>query len=239
MNLSKKHDVLNLLSSKQELDVDPFSMGYSHADENTRKQLDLTCVRFCFNVSITQNVNDTWQSLPPVYSQVIYHNKNRQELTIRDISDAISSSAGGEKKILICDKLNPTGLQLVFHDEESGWSGFGEFCPADIHHKSCVVFRTPAFAGLVEVTTVKLELSKRDGSATSNPIEFTYYPQMKMEGYKEQQQDRPSTIVTNKSISRTHSLPETLTSNILNVPIQTTYSYTSPQDTIELTFSKF
>jgi hypothetical protein len=100
----------------------------------------------------------------------------RSELKIRDISDITSSSAGGEKKILIFDKLDPTGLQLVFNDELSGWTAFGEFSPADVHNKVCVVFITPPYPQLREVTTVKMEMNKADGSASSSPIHFTYYP---------------------------------------------------------------
>eukprot|EP00092_Neocalanus_flemingeri_P030728 GFUD01033367.1.p1 GENE.GFUD01033367.1~~GFUD01033367.1.p1 ORF type:complete len:117 (+),score=33.55 GFUD01033367.1:23-352(+) len=102
---------------------------------------------------------------------------SKSELKIREISDATSSSAGGEKKILICDELDPSGLQLVFYDEQSGWTGFGEFSPSDIHHNSIFVFRTPAFAGIERETSVKLGVNKSDGSACSNTIQFTFYPQ--------------------------------------------------------------
>ena len=44
VNMSKKSDVQNLLTSKQELGVDPFYQGYSHAEGKARKQLDLTQV---------------------------------------------------------------------------------------------------------------------------------------------------------------------------------------------------
>ena len=175
VNLSKKSDVFNLLSSKQELGVEPFSKGYGHAAEKSRKKLDLTRIRLCFSVSIREN-DGTWVGLPPVYTQMISHNMIRSELKIRTISDITSSSAGGEKKILICDKLDPTGLQLVFNDELSGWTAFGEFSPADVHNKVCVVFTTPTYPQLSEVTTVKMEMNKADGSAASSPIHFTYYP---------------------------------------------------------------
>ena len=105
---------------------------------------------------------------------------NKSELQIRDISDATYSSAGGEKKILICDKLDPAGLQLVFHDEQSGWSELGQFSPSDVHHKSCVVFRTPAYPGMEQETTVKMEMRMEDGESVSNSIDFTYYPKKKI-----------------------------------------------------------
>jgi len=174
INLSKKSDVLQFLLSKQELGVDPFCMGYSHADEKQRKDLDLNRVRLCFMVSIKRNGNVV--RLPPAYTQMISHNMIRTELRIRDISDVTSSAAGGEKKILVCDKLEPTGLQIVFHDEMSGWTDFGEFNPSDVHNKSSVVFTTPVYPNLSEVTVVRMEMNKVDGSASSNPINFTYYP---------------------------------------------------------------
>jgi hypothetical protein len=86
VNLSKKSDVFNLLSSKQELGVDPFSKGYGHAAEKSRKKLDLTRIRLCFSVSIREN-DGTWVGLPPVYTQMISHKMIRSELKIRAISD--------------------------------------------------------------------------------------------------------------------------------------------------------
>jgi len=181
VNLSKKHDILNLLSVKQELGVDPFNKGYSHAEEGSIRQLDLTRVRLGFKVSIRgyQSENEPWQPLPPVYSQVICHNTNMvgPVLRIRDISDTSSSSLGGEKKIVLFDKVDPTGLEVVLYDQQSGWTGLGEFSPADVHHKSSMVFRTPAYPGIDQVTTVSLQLRKGGGAvAPSNYIQFTYYP---------------------------------------------------------------
>ena len=175
VNLSKRNDVLSLLSAKQELGIDPFNMGYLHALQKSRKQLDLNHIRLCFKVSIKQREN-IWIDLPPICSQVIYHNMILTELRIRDVSDAASSSHGGEKKILICDKFEPSGLQIVFVDEKSGWTGFGEFNLENIYNKSSIVFLTPAYPSLSEITSVRMELNKVDGSAASNPIYFTYYP---------------------------------------------------------------
>ena len=125
VNLSKKSEVLNLLSAKQELGMDPFGQGFTHAQGEARNKLDLTQIRLCFRVSIREDARGTWKALPPVYSRVIHHNKhtNRDELRIIDISDSTSFSCGGEKKIIICEKLEPTGIQLLFHDEQSQWSG--------------------------------------------------------------------------------------------------------------------
>eukprot|EP00091_Calanus_sinicus_P022899 TRINITY_DN7500_c0_g1_i2.p1 TRINITY_DN7500_c0_g1~~TRINITY_DN7500_c0_g1_i2.p1 ORF type:complete len:292 (-),score=65.09 TRINITY_DN7500_c0_g1_i2:74-949(-) len=187
VNLSKKSDVLNLLSSKQELGVDPFGKGYGHVDKKSRKKLDLTRIRLCFSVSVRGD-DGTWVGLQPVYTKVISHSMVRSELKIRDISDITSSSAGGEKKILICDKLDPAGLQLVFSDEWTGWTAFGEFSPADVHNKVCVVFRTPPYPQLREVTTVKMGMNMVDGSASSSPIHFTYYPHKEETGSKTEHQ---------------------------------------------------
>jgi len=173
--LSKKKDVLSLLSDKQDQGIDPFNKGYMHMEGQARKKLNLACIRLCYRVSIQQH-DGTWQSLPPVVTQVVHHNMDRAELIIRDISDTQSAAAGGEKKILICDKFDTTGIQIVFHDEHSGWHGFGEFGPADIHHKSCIVFTTPAYPLLTQVTTVKMNISKIDGSAVSNTLLFNYFP---------------------------------------------------------------
>ena len=115
MNLSKKSDVLKLLTSKQELGVDPFCLGFSHAEGKARKGLDLIKMRLCFSVSLPKHDNDQLELLAPVYSQIIYHNMNRAELKIREISDAISSSTGGEKKILIIDKFDTSDFQLYLN----------------------------------------------------------------------------------------------------------------------------
>jgi len=171
VNLAKKAEVLHLLCNKQELGVDPYRKGYSHAEEMARKQIDLTSIQICFSVSI-QHQDGSWVALPPAVTRVVHHNMDRAELNIRDISDTKSHSAGGEKKILICDKFDPSGLQIVFHDE---LSGFGEFSPGDIHNKSCVVFTTPAYPSLEQDTTVNMLMSKLDGSGVSNTIYFTYY----------------------------------------------------------------
>ena len=103
VNLSRKSDVLNLLNSKQELGVDPFCLGYGHAESEARKQLDLTKLHLCFRVYIPKDRSEISQTLAPVYSKIIHHNVNKAELNIIDISDAKSSFSGGEKKILVID----------------------------------------------------------------------------------------------------------------------------------------
>jgi hypothetical protein len=179
VNLSKKSDVLNRISAKQELGVDPFGQGFAHSQGEARIKLDLTRIRLCFRVSIREDPRGRWKPLPPVCSRVIQHNKqtNRDDLRILDISDSTSFSCGGEKKIVICEKLEPSGIQLVFYDEQSDWSGLGVFGPGDVHHRSSVVFMTPAYPGLAEVTRVKLEIRNYNGQAASKAVDFTFYPE--------------------------------------------------------------
>ena len=81
VNLSKKSDVLNLISAKQELGVDPFGQGFTHAQEEARIKLDLTRIRLCFKVSIREETHGSWKPLPPVCSRVIQHNKQQTEMT--------------------------------------------------------------------------------------------------------------------------------------------------------------
>ena len=65
----------------------------------------------------------------------------------------------------------------MFYDEQSDWSGLGVFGPGDVHHRSSVVFMTPAYPGLAEVKRVKLEIRNYNGQAASKAVDFTFYPE--------------------------------------------------------------
>jgi len=180
VNMSRKSDVQKLIQQKQDMNIDPFNRGFSHADINTYKSINLNKLRLCFSVTI-QNEMGELTNLPSVYTRLIEHSPNKSELRIREISDSSSSSAGGEKKVVICDRLDAVGIQIVFYDKETNWTGFGDFRPEDIHHKSCIVFRTPAYVQLLNPTTVVMKLRKIDGSGSSEDIDFTYYPSDQVE----------------------------------------------------------
>ena len=141
---------------------------------------------------------------------MIYHNVNKAEVKIRDISDATSAFSGGEKKIIVCDKLDAADLQLVFYDEHSGWSGLGVFGPGDVHHRCCVVFRTPSYPSHGLGTTVKLMLRKCDRSFSSQPIDFMYYPDREFEG---EHRKHPEKSYMKKTPRHTQNLTESTLSN--------------------------
>ena len=70
VNLSKKSDVLNLISAKQELGVDPLGQGFTHAQEEARIKLDLTQIRWLHALRSDQK-------LCPICKKVeVYCNRN-------------------------------------------------------------------------------------------------------------------------------------------------------------------
>merc|ERR1711915_404205 len=116
------------IQQKQELNIDPFKRGFLHAE--AYKSINLNKLRLCFSVTI-RNETGELINLPSVYTRLIEHSPNKTELRIREISDSSSSSAGGEKKVVICDRLDavefkscfmirrPTGLVLEISDQKT------------------------------------------------------------------------------------------------------------------------
>ena len=99
--------------------------------------------------------------------------------------------------------------EVVFH-EHSGWSGVGVFGPGDVHHRCCLVFRTPSYPDHGIATTVKLMLRKFDGSFSSQPIDFMYYPERE---FKVEHRKYPENSCMKKTPRHTENLTE---STLLN-----------------------
>ena len=174
VHLSRRNEVSSYLYEKQELGIDPFHKGFTHADVKEAKKLDLNSLRLCFTVSI--EACGGWKTLPPVYSGLIRDKINTTDLRIREVSSTTSSSQGGEKKIIVCDKFVPSELQLIFYNEQTGWRAIVDITQENVYHRSSIVFLTPAYMEIEEETKVKMEISRIDGTASSNPINFTYLP---------------------------------------------------------------
>jgi hypothetical protein len=78
-----------------------FSEGFSHGSSPSR--MDLNVVRFCFQVRLETPKGKVYPT--PVVSEPVYDKKSSMDLQITKISHCSASCVGGEKIILLCEKV--------------------------------------------------------------------------------------------------------------------------------------
>lgn len=146
-------------------------------------------VRLCFQVFLREKLaNGDYKNvpLPPVVSNPIYHKKSNNvsnpdnQLVIKDISEAVGSTTGGAKMIILCDRVSKDDIAVRFFqkkNDEIVWSALADLKPQNVHHQTGLSFRTPPYSGadiLTESLEVFIELYRPSDGKTSLPTPFTY-----------------------------------------------------------------
>jgi len=172
----RRKDVHQSLSNRQQIKVDPFRQGFSHADNSA---LDLNAIRLCFQAFL-ENPSSPGKYkvvLDPVVSHPIFDAKAKKELQIMDMSDNSSSVEGGKKIILLCEKITREDIKVRFYDPINGWEGWGQFSASNVHKQYGISLVTPAYTHPLTgagVRRVRVELVKPSDGATSEHVDFYY-----------------------------------------------------------------
>ncbi|XP_058454027.1 embryonic polarity protein dorsal-like isoform X2 [Malaya genurostris] len=176
----KKKDIEDALRLREEIRVDPFKTGYSHAKQPAT--IDLNAVRLCFQVFLEgQQRGRFTEPLQPVVSDIIYDKKAMSDLVICKLSDITASVAGGKEIILLCEKVAKEDISVRFYEEQHGkivWEDIGEFQHTNVHKQVAICFRTPRYRTLeVEHSVmVNIQLRRPSDGATSEPLPFELVP---------------------------------------------------------------
>lgn len=176
----KKKDIEDALRLREEIRVDPYKTGYSHAKQPAT--IDLNAVRLCFQVFLEgQQRGRFTEPLQPVYSDVIYDKKAMSDLVICKLSDIAAPVAGGKEIILLCEKVAKEDISVRFYEEQNGkilWDELGEFQHTNVHKQVAICFRTPRYRTLeVEHSVnVNIQLRRPSDGATSEPLPFELLP---------------------------------------------------------------
>jgi len=181
----RRKDVQQSLSHRQQIKVDPFRQGFSHADNSA---LDLNAIRLCFQAFLENPASPGKYTvvLDPVVSHPVFDAKAKKELQIMDMSDNSSSVEGGKKIILLCEKITREDIKVRFFDPINGWEGWGQFSASNVHKQYGISLMTPAYTYSLTgagVRRVRMELVKPSDGATSEHVEFYYTNTSNIAGY--------------------------------------------------------
>merc|ERR1712025_844244 len=181
----RRKDVQQSLSHRQQIKVDPFRQGFSHADNST---LDLNAIRLCFQAFLENPASPGKYTvvLDPVVSHPVFDAKAKKELQIMDMSDNSSSVEGGKKIILLCEKITREDIKVRFFDPINGWEGWGQFSASNVHKQYGISLMTPAYTHPLTgagVRKVRMELVKPSDGATSEHLDFYYTNTSNIAGY--------------------------------------------------------
>ena len=120
--------------------------GFAHKDQPS--SIDLNVVRLCFQAFIPIPGVKKPFPIPPVVSDPIYDKKSINDLVICRLCSCAAKVAGGDKIILLCEKVPKDDIKVRFFEirnNELYWEGFGEFQQTDVHKQAAITFKTPRY----------------------------------------------------------------------------------------------
>ncbi|KAK3882440.1 hypothetical protein Pcinc_013177 [Petrolisthes cinctipes] len=156
------------------------------ADEEA-KSMDLNKVVLRFQAFQYDKSIESYRPITlPIDSEIVYNLKNATtgELKIVRMSACSAPCTGGTEIWLLVEKVRRNNVQIKFfeldHNDREIWSAYGDFTDADVHHQYAIVFKTPRYriTNLNTSVRVKVQLERPLDKDTSEPLDFTYLPEM-------------------------------------------------------------
>lgn len=155
--------------------------------EEQKTNMNLSAVRLCFQAYLPDETGCFTKALPPCISDPVYDSKapSASNLKICRMDRNSGCVTGNDEVYLLCDKVQKDDIEVVFYETDPNtgkrsWEAQGVFSPTDVHRQVAIVFKTPAYWNVATENPVKvhLELRRKSDQETSEPVEFTYQPQM-------------------------------------------------------------
>ncbi|XP_039970878.1 embryonic polarity protein dorsal-like [Bactrocera tryoni] len=174
----KKKDIEASLKVREEVRVDPFKTGFSHAKQPG--SININAVRLCFQVFIQGENGHFTVPLKPVVTEPIYDKKSKSDLVIREMCSS-GTVLGNTTIMLLCEKVTKEDIAVRFFEEKNGavvWQAYGEFDPSSVHKQTAIGLRTPQYhnTDIEEPVQVFVQLQRPSDGAVSEPCEFNYEP---------------------------------------------------------------
>ncbi|XP_017854412.1 embryonic polarity protein dorsal-like isoform X1 [Drosophila busckii] len=172
----KKSDARESLLAREQINVDPFNAKFDHKDNING--INLYALRLCYQAFLKVGSNKI--PLDPVVSEPIFGKSN--ELTINRICSCSSKLSGGDRIIMLCEKINKDDIKIRFFETnevgEEVWHDFAEFQATDVYKQVAIAFRTPRYRNtdLTHSVQVSIRLERPSDNATSASVPFEYYP---------------------------------------------------------------
>ncbi|XP_049305234.1 embryonic polarity protein dorsal-like [Bactrocera dorsalis] len=179
----KKKDIEGSLKTRQEIRVDPFKTGFSHAEQPG--SININAVRLCFQVFIQGENGHFRVPLKPVVTDPIYDKKSKSDLVIREMCSS-GTVLGNKTIMLLCEKVTKEDIAVRFFEEKNGavvWQAYGEFDPSmHVHKQTAITLRTPQYhnTDIEETVQVFVQLQRPSDGAVSEPWQFNYEPVKKL-----------------------------------------------------------
>ncbi|TMW48950.1 hypothetical protein DOY81_005975 [Sarcophaga bullata] len=175
----RKKDIKDALEERERKRIDPFKTGFAHKDQPS--SIDLNVVRLCFQAFIPIPGVKKPFPIPPVVSDPIYDKKSINDLVICRLCSCAAKVAGGDKIILLCEKVPKDDIKVRFFEirnNELYWEGFGEFQQTDVHKQAAITFKTPRYINpdVNHKVQVYIQLYRPSDGETSEALPFEYYP---------------------------------------------------------------
>ncbi|XP_050322753.1 embryonic polarity protein dorsal-like isoform X14 [Bactrocera neohumeralis] len=174
----KKKDIEASLKMREEVRVDPFKTGFSHATQPC--SIDINSVRLCFQVFIKGETGHFTVPLKPVVTDPIYDKKSKADLIIREMCSS-GTVLGNTTIMLLCEKVTKEDIAVRFFEEKNGavvWQAYGEFDPSSVHKQTAITLRTPQYhnTDIEEPVPVFVQLQRPSDGAVGEPWQFKYEP---------------------------------------------------------------
>lgn len=149
--------------------------------------IDLHSVRLCFEAFILSKNQSGNKHIPIGYvlSTPIMDKKSNGLLKIVEMSSVASSVLGGEKIILLCDKVKREDISILFYEEDDDrkviWKeeiNYKNSTSMKVHHQYAILFRTPEYReyDIREAGKVFIQLYRPSDNEYSEPIAFEFVP---------------------------------------------------------------
>ncbi|KAK3739735.1 hypothetical protein QZH41_016183 [Actinostola sp. cb2023] len=150
------------------------------------KNMNLSAVKLCFQAYLPDDSGNFTKPLKPCISNSVFDSKAPAscQLKICRMDRNSGCVTGGDEIYLLCDRVQREDIEVRFYeynqDGNVTWEDLGSFAPADVHRQFAIVFKTPAYQNIAIERPVKvsLELRRKSDKETSEPVDFTYTPQM-------------------------------------------------------------
>lgn len=155
--------------------------------EEQKQSMNLNAVRLCFQAFLPDETGAFTKALHPCISNAVYDSKapSASNLKICRMDRNSGCVKGGDEVYLLCDKVQKDDIEVIFYETEmetgkKTWDDRGVFSPTDVHRQVAIVFKTPPYwnVAIEQPVKVQLELRRKSDQETSDPVEFTYQPQM-------------------------------------------------------------
>lgn len=110
----------------------------------------------------------------------IFDAQCKKKLQIIDISPNTATVDGGEKIIILCERVARDDIKVKFYDTDPGthWEEWVHLQVSSVHNQYAITLKTPRYddQNISERKRVFIELVKPSDDSRSDPHEFFFVP---------------------------------------------------------------